>query len=330
MTEPGGGSGGLKSEAPTQGAGGHAQPSGSPPVNREGRDAGTPFGSRPGAPEGEAGRPVVVRPSRPERRVAAAFGLTALAAAGFALVYALGGQTQLEGVLLALAFASLAYGLGAWANHLMPGGPFVEEHEPFASPSGERAAFAAEYRQDVEAISRRRLLGRALTLAVGALGAALLFPVRSLGPRPGRALFRTPWQAGARAVTADGSPVRAGDLPVGGVLTVFPEGHVDAGDAAALLVRTQEGGGSPGGLLAHSKLCTHAGCPVGLYEPESELLFCPCHQSVFDLRDGARPVAGPATRPLPRLPIELGADGQVRATGDFDGPVGPGFWGRPS
>ena len=296
----------------------------------EGHDAGIPMGRRPGAPEGEAGRPVPVRPARPDRRIAAAFGLTAIAAAGFAVVYALGGQTQLEGVLLAIAFAGLAYGLGAWAMQLMPSGPFVEEHEPFGSPGGERAAFAAEFQQDVEAISRRRLLGRALTLAVGALGAALLFPVRSLGPRPGRALDHTAWRAGALAVTADGRPVRAADLAAGGVLTVFPEGHVDDGDAAALLVRVNPGalgaGPDPVGLLAHSKLCTHAGCPVGLYEQETNRLFCPCHQSVFDLLDGARPVAGPASRPLPRLPIELTSDGQVRARGDFDGPVGPGFW----
>jgi ubiquinol-cytochrome c reductase iron-sulfur subunit len=305
----------------------------------EGRDAGTPAGRRPGAPEGEAGRPVPVRPARPERRIAAAFGLTAAAAAGFAAVYWLGGQVQLEGVLLAAAFAGLAYGLGAWARHLMPQGPFVEEHEPFASPDRERVAFAAEVEQDTRAISRRRLLGRALTLAVGALGAALLFPVRSLGPRPGGALYHTPWQAGAPAVTADGQPVRAADLAVGSVLTVFPQGHVEAGDAAALLVRVdpaalrplpQRAGWSPDGLVAHSKLCTHAGCPVGLYEQGSNLLFCPCHQSVFALLEGARPIAGPATRPLPQLPIEVGDDGYVRARGDFDGPVGPGFWSRPS
>jgi ubiquinol-cytochrome c reductase iron-sulfur subunit len=304
----------------------------------EGRDAGAPASRRPGAPEGEAGRPVPVRPARPERRVAAAFGLTAAAAAGFAVVYSLGGQVQLEGVLLAVAFAGLAYGLGAWAARLMPQGPFVEEHEPFGSPRGEQAAFAAEFEQDVEAISRRRLLGRALTLAVGTLGAALLFPVRSLGPRPGRALQRTAWQAGVQAVTADGRPVRAADLAVGSVLTVFPQGNTEAGDVAALLVRVEPGdprpsgaaaGPSPGGLVAHSKLCTHAGCPVGLYERGSSLLFCPCHQSVFALLEGARPIAGPATRPLPRLPVEVTADGYVRARGDFDGPVGPGFWSRP-
>jgi ubiquinol-cytochrome c reductase iron-sulfur subunit len=301
------------------------------------RDAGIPVGRRPGAPEGEAGRPVVVRPSRPERRIAAAFGVTVLGAAGFAAVYWLGGQVQLEGVLLAVAFAGLAYGLGAWAVHLMPQGPFVEEHQPFASPLGERVAFAAEFEEDVRAVSRRRFLGRALTLAVGALAAALLFPVRSLGPRPGRALYHTPWQPGAPAVTADGRPVRADELAVGSVLTVFPEGHVDAGDAAALLVRVEPGAlrpppdraaWSPDGLVVHSKLCTHAGCPVGLYEQGSNLLFCPCHQSVFDLLEGARPISGPATRPLPQLPIEVTPDGYVRARGDFDGPVGPGFWSR--
>jgi ubiquinol-cytochrome c reductase iron-sulfur subunit len=305
----------------------------------EDRAAGIPAGRRPGAPEGEAGRPVAVRPARPERRIAAAFGLTAAAAVGFAVVYSLSDQVQLEGVLLAVAFAGLAYGLGAWAARLMPQGPFVEEHEPFASSPGARAAAAAEFEQDVQAVSRRRFLGRALTLAVGALGAALLFPIRSLGPRPGGALDHTPWQAGSQAVTADGRPVRAADLAVGSVLTVFPQGHTDAGDAAALLVRVDpaalrpppgRAGWSPDGLVAHSKLCTHAGCPVGLYEQGSSLLFCPCHQSVFDLLDGARPIAGPAARPLPQLPIELGSDGSVRAGGDFSGPVGPGFWSRPS
>jgi ubiquinol-cytochrome c reductase iron-sulfur subunit len=305
----------------------------------EGRDAGIPAGRRPGAPEGEAGRPVAVRPTRPERRIAAAFGLTAGAAVGFAVVYSLGGQVQLEGVLLALAFAGLAYGLALWARDLMPNGPFVEEHEPFASTPGERAAFAAEFEQDVRAISRRRLLGRALTLAVGALGTALLFPIRSLGPRPGQALYHTPWQAGAQAVTADGQAVRAADLATGSVLTVFPQGYTEAGDAAALLIRVDPGalhpppervGWSPDGLVAHSKLCTHAGCPVGLYEQGSSLLFCPCHQSVFDLLDGARPISGPAARPLPQLPIEITPDGYVRARADFDGPVGPGFWRRSS
>jgi ubiquinol-cytochrome c reductase iron-sulfur subunit len=136
-------------------------------------------------------------------------------------------------------------------------------------------------------------------------------------------------------VTADGSVVTAQDLPVGGILTVFPEGHAEAADSQTVLIRvdpallqlpTGRGDWAPGGLLAYSKICTHAGCPVGLYEQRTHLLFCPCHQSVFTVLDGAIPISGPAVRPLPQLPLELDADGTIRARGDFPEPVGPGFW----
>ena len=279
------------------------------------------------------------RPPQPDGGgAAAAFVLSALASAGFATAYALGGQTQAIGALLAVAFGALAYGLAAWSARLMPPGPFVEEREPLPSTPAERAGFEAELEEDVASIGRRRFLGRTLTLALGTLAGALLFPLRSLGPRPGRALWQTPWRAGALLVTADGGPVRASAVPADGLLTVYPQGFTDAGDAAALLVRVDpaalhpppgRAGWAPQGLLAHSKLCTHAGCPVGLYEPASGVLFCPCHQSVFDLLQGARPVQGPAARPLPQLPLEIGADGYLRARGDFSGPVGPGFW-RPA
>jgi ubiquinol-cytochrome c reductase iron-sulfur subunit len=83
---------------------------------------------------------------------------------------------------------------------------------------------------------------------------------------------------------------------------------------------------SPQGYVAYSKICTHAGCPVGLYQPETRELFCPCHQSVFDVADGARPTSGPAARPLPQLPLEIDAEGQLRASGGFSAPVGPSFW----
>jgi ubiquinol-cytochrome c reductase iron-sulfur subunit len=82
------------------------------------------------------------------------------------------------------------------------------------------------------------------------------------------------------------------------------------------------------GIIAYSKLCTHAGCPVGLYVQQLGELLCPCHQSVFDILAGATPVAGPAARPLPQLPIAVGADGTLVARGDFSAPVGPGYWSR--
>jgi ubiquinol-cytochrome c reductase iron-sulfur subunit len=283
----------------------------------------------------------VTRPAGPatvSRRIAAGFALCALGSAGFAVVYALGGQAQAEGALLGLAFAGLAYGLVAWAAHLMPPGPFVEERESMEPSLAERVAFQAELERDIAAIGRRGFLGRMLALALGTLAVALAFPIRSLSARPGRSLYHTAWSAGTRLVTKDGTPVRPEDLQVGSVLTVYPEGHVDAaGDSAVLLIRVDPGKlvvpqgretWSPLGLIAYSKLCTHAGCPVGLYQERSAELFCPCHQSVFYVLDGARPIAGPASRPLPQLPLELSDDGFLRAQRDFAEPVGPAFWRR--
>jgi ubiquinol-cytochrome c reductase iron-sulfur subunit len=81
--------------------------------------------------------------------------------------------------------------------------------------------------------------------------------------------------------------------------------------------------------VAFSKVCTHAGCPVGLYQPSSHELFCPCHQSAFNVLDAAAPTAGPATRPLPQLPLAVDENGFLIASGDYPEPVGPGFWSRP-
>ena len=122
------------------------------------------------------------------------------------------------------------------------------------------------------------------------------------------------------------------------MLTVWPEGHTHAADAPTLLIRTrptqelklqgEKVGWVVGDIIAYSKLCTHVGCPVGLYQAEEGLLLCPCHQSTFDVLDGARPVFGPAARPLPQLPLDVDDEGYLIATGDFEEPVGPGFWDR--
>jgi ubiquinol-cytochrome c reductase iron-sulfur subunit len=82
------------------------------------------------------------------------------------------------------------------------------------------------------------------------------------------------------------------------------------------------------GVVAYSKLCTHTGCPVGLYQAEAGLLLCPCHQSTFDVLDGARPVFGPAARALPQLPLGRNDRGELVALGDFSSPVGAEFWDR--
>lgn len=271
------------------------------------------------------------------RLVGAAFVLSILASLALAVVYARGGQPQLEGALLAVSFGALGAGIILWAQDLLIPEEIAEEREPEPSPPDVRAAAETALEVGGRQLTRRRALSRLLVGALGALGLAALFPIRSLGPGPGRSLFQTPWSRGARLVDEEGHPVRAGDLDVGSVVTVFPEGFVGSPTAQTLLIRVEPGSlqlpterlaWAPRGLVAYSKICTHAGCPVGLYHASTHRLLCPCHQSTFDVLRAATPVFGPASRPLPQLPLEVGADGVLRARGDFAEPVGPGFWER--
>lgn len=272
------------------------------------------------------------------RRIAFAFGISAAASLGLTVVYGLGGQPQLEGALLGVALGGIGFGLVLWAKKLMPQGPHEERREVIPRAVEERPEAEAAAESGAEDIERRGFLAWMLAVAAGALGAAAVFPIRSLGTRPGRALFRTPWREGMRLVTPAGIPVRAEDVSVNGVLTVFPEGHLEAADAQTLLIRLPENterpfsGRSewvPDGFVGYSKVCTHAGCPVGLYQAATKELFCPCHQSVFDVLGAAAPTRGPATRPLPQLPLAIDDEGFLVAAGDFAEPVGPGFWSRP-
>ena len=266
--------------------------------------------------------------------IAFAFALSGAASIAFIVAYFYGGNTQLEGTLLAVSLGALGWGFVAWAKALMPGGHYVEEREPLPSSVEQRLA-AEDFVESGEQIGRRRLLGRLLAGAAGLFGVAALFPIASLGPSPGRTLFRTAWTAGARVVTSSGLPIRLEDLGLGELITVFPDGYTDSADSQAVLIRVEPGelelqserqDWAPEGAVAYSKVCTHAGCPVGLYEQEQNLLFCPCHQSIFDALRSAEPIEGPATRPLPQLPLDVDEDGFLVARGDFPDPVGPGFW----
>jgi ubiquinol-cytochrome c reductase iron-sulfur subunit len=152
---------------------------------------------------------------------------------------------------------------------------------------------------------------------------------------PGRALFETTWRPGRRLATPGGEPVSPDTLPVGGVLTVFPDGDDADPNAATLLIRVEpellrlpaeRAAWAPDGFVAYSKLCTHAGCPVGLFRAAVGELFCPCHQSKFDVFRGAEPIGGPTTRALPQLALGTDDEGYLVSLRDFDEPVGPGFW----
>src|SRR5205085_2105149 len=178
---------------------------------------------------------------RAELRASAGFMVTTMAAIGLAIVYWSGGQPQLEGTLLAVGFAGLCYGFVTWANRILAvGGPHAEPREVLPTSETDRDAFE----EDLErggTITRRRLLLRSLGAATAGLGIAALFPIRSLGPRPGKSLARTPWRDGLRLITEDGRAVNVSDVPVGGLVTVFPEGHPGSADGQAVLVRVEPG-----------------------------------------------------------------------------------------
>jgi ubiquinol-cytochrome c reductase iron-sulfur subunit len=270
---------------------------------------------------------------RIELVIAAAFGAAALAGLALLGVYIAGGQTQVEGVLLAISLGGIGFGVTFWSQRLFPNELTVEDRHPLESePPGDE--FDATRRAET-AITRRTLLLRMLGLAGAGLAAALAIPVFSLGPAPSRSLFQTSWRKGIRLVDQTNAPIRAADLPLDGVLTAFPEGSPGSADSQTVLIHVQpellrlpeeRQDWAPQGFVAYSKVCTHAGCAVGLYRAAEHRLICPCHQSTFDVLDGANPSFGPAARPLPQLPIQLQADGTFVALDDFTEPVGPSFW----
>jgi ubiquinol-cytochrome c reductase iron-sulfur subunit len=245
-----------------------------------------------------------------------------LAVLASAISAALHVDPAIVGWLIAFAFVGIAGWAGAAASALRAPDDLSEpRHRPVVA-------------QDEPGVTRAGVFGWLSAAVVGAFTLAGIVPLVSLGRR-GRVPRGTAWTRGARLVTAEGQRVRPDDVSVGGVTTVFPEGHVGADEAAALLIRVEDDAMltdhalAPQGNVAFSKICTHAGCPVAIYRHADYTLYCPCHQSEFAVLFGAKPVAGPATRALPQLGLEIGPDGYLIARGDFNAPVGPDEWSRP-
>lgn len=276
---------------------------------------------------------------RAERVVAGAFVASIVGAVLLAAVYITGGQPQLEGAALALALGGLGVAVVVWAKTFMPDDEVTEERPELASSEEEVRAFTESFEAGEQTLARRGLLAKLGLGALGALGLAALFPIRSLGPNPGEGLKRTAFAARGpvRLVDAQGTPIRPAALSRASLLTAWPEGHAGDAQSPTLLLQVDVDEFVPlpgredwlvGDIVAYSKLCTHTGCPVGLYQTELDLLLCPCHQSTFDVLHGAEPVFGPAARPLPQLPLAVDDEGFLIATGDFSAPVGGGFWDR--
>lgn len=271
----------------------------------------------------------------PERRIALALLISIAASVGLVVTYLRGGQPQWEGALLGIAMAGIGWALVVAAHGLLGGEGVSEEHHSLRSDRGDREAVAADLAAPT---SRRAVLFGLLGGALASLAVALAFPVRSLGRRPGRILHETAWREGVRLVDGEGTPISIDSLPTGGAITAFPEGAAEAADSIVMLVRVdparlrlppEREGWAPQGYLAYSKMCTHAGCPVGLFDSDTGLLVCPCHQSTFVVNEGATPRFGPAARPLPQLPLTVDGEGVLVAAGQFTAPVGSGFWDLP-
>ncbi|HTT87198.1 MAG TPA: Rieske 2Fe-2S domain-containing protein [Acidimicrobiales bacterium] len=285
-------------------------------------------------------RPYAKNPRRAET-IIALFLLAGLAGfAAYGALYWVGGQPQWEGVFFGGGLFAFGFGLSAWGKYLLPQGPFVEERHTLASTEPEVQSMAAAIGDRGKMVFRRRgFLGSILGAGAGVMGIVLAFPLlRSLGPQPKKSLDTTNWRSDVKVVDLDGNPVHAADLEVGGSLTVFPEGFAGSPVDQTMLIRASDRPittlpagretWSPRGYLAYSKLCTHAGCPVGLYEENLQRLLCPCHQSLFDVLTGGNPIFGPAPRPLPQLPLKIDSQGFLRAQAGYDQAVGPGFWER--
>jgi ubiquinol-cytochrome c reductase iron-sulfur subunit len=299
-------------------------------------------------------QPLAKHPKRAEGVVGLSLLIGVLGFAAFGGAYWMGADTQVLGLTLGIGIFAFGFGLSAWGKYLLPQGPFVEQRHELKSTEDERAAMAAVITERGGMVVRRRtVLGGLLGVGAGIMGIVLAFPLlRSLGPRPrgkdstnvADSLFLTNWHRGAHLVTVDQRRIHVTDLEVGGALTVFPEGYtsdIDLEVDQTILIRVGGPGvdvvtapdretWGPDGYLAFSKVCTHAGCPVGLFQHQSLQLLCPCHQSLFDVGQGrpADPVFGPAPRPLPQLPLYVDDEGFLRAQDAYDQPVGPGFWER--
>ncbi len=258
-------------------------------------------------------------------------------------------NTFLLGIGIALGLFGIGFGAVHWAKSLMDGHDLVEFRHGTRGSDATRAKAVEVFQlgNKESGFSRRKLIRNTL------IGALAFFPLpgivvfRDLAPAadPNDLLKHTIWKAGTR-LTKDpsGVPIKASDVTLGSVFHVIPDGLNDRQDrleqkakAAVLLMRLnpEDLHVSKGrenwnyhGIVAYSKICTHVGCPVALYEQQTHHLLCPCHQSQFDITHEAAVIFGPAKRPLPQLPITIDSEGYLVAQSDFHEPVGPSFWER--
>jgi ubiquinol-cytochrome c reductase iron-sulfur subunit len=264
---------------------------------------------------------------------------------------------------LTLGLALLLIGLGAiqWAKKLMADTEIIEYRHSAASTVADRDEALAAFRagEEESGFGRRPLIRNSLLGAMTLLGLPAIIVLGDLGPAPGSALAQTVWRRGIRVVNdVAGTPIKPSDVQIGQLInaepalffeqtkpdgTVVPAKYEGAAlqnekaKAAVIVVRMQPDEITPlksrknwgvDGILCYSKICTHVGCPISLWEQQTHHLLCPCHQSTFDLADNGRVIFGPAARSLPQLPLGVDRDGYLIAMSGFHEPVGPSYWER--
>jgi len=301
---------------------------------------------------------------RAERQVAILFGISALGTVLLIVSYIfipddlfifipiMGNQNAHQlGLGLGMAISLFFIGMGAihWAKTLMPDTEVVAQRHEFRSPDSDRKDFVSAVKEGAAAsgLGRRSLIKRSLGAALGLSALSPLILLRDLGPLPGKELEKTTWKTGTYLVTDPGNRrIKASDLEVGAVAQVLPEIEdpehrklSDIAKDAVLLIRLRPQefnleadrlAMTHDGIIAFSKICSHMGCAVALYEQQTKHLLCPCHQSTFDVTRAAKVIFGPSARPLPQLDITIDQEGYLVARQPFSEPVGPSFWERNS
>jgi ubiquinol-cytochrome c reductase iron-sulfur subunit len=280
--------------------------------------------------------------------------LASLLCVAFVVVYAVDripDQTQFLGLALGLALVCSAAALIITGRKLVVTEELVEEYPPEVH-AGEVDLIATVAEEAGSRLTRRRLFKLALFAAGGGLATAVITPAASFGPLIRvKDFFGTPWTRGRRLVDEDGKPYRAADIEEKNFYTAFAEGaDKEELGSSVVLVRLPKAslklppelqGYDAKGIVAYSKICTHAGCAIAMYETPTfapqeprAALVCPCHYSTFDPATGGTVTFGPAGRPLPMLPLVVDGKGFLRAQGNFNEAVGPAWWGvrnrRPS
>ncbi len=260
------------------------------------------------------------------------------------------------GVTGGLMVALIGFSAIHWAKQIMGDEESIDYRHPLVSSPEDREEFLGMVDDGVKqsSLGRRRLIGAALMGALGVVAAPAVVLLSDMGPyaTPSRiraTIEKTVWAEGVRLVNdITYTPLKASELQIGQLVNGQPEviAHMHGPEklvamakASIVVVRMDprsikipdsRKNWQVGGILAYSKICTHVGCPISLWERTTHHMLCPCHQSTFDLGDSGVVVFGPAARSLPQLPITIDSEGYLVARSDFTVPVGPSFFERDS